>query len=182
MPKGLRRTAAFTALWRTLTAGSRGGPPLGTRLAALPRMIRASMRGEYDGGLRVAMMGAATAYVVSPIDVVPEGLLLLLGLADDVVVGTWLAGAVLGETERFLEWEKRRRAVIPGQARPGAPQGLPHRPQSPAGWPPAPMPPGGRGPAPQPPVGRGPAPQPPVGRGPAPQPPAPQPPPGPRQR
>lgn len=101
------------------------------------------MRGEYDGGLRVAMMGAATAYVVSPIDVVPEGLLLLLGLADDVVVGTWLAGAVLGETERFLEWERQRRAVIPGQVKRGGPQGLPHQPLPPAGRPPAPPPPPG---------------------------------------
>ena len=33
--------AAFTALWRALRAGSRGGPGLGDRLMALPRMIRA---------------------------------------------------------------------------------------------------------------------------------------------
>ena len=27
---------------------------------------------------------------------------------------TWLAGSVLSETERFLEWEARRGSVIPG--------------------------------------------------------------------
>jgi uncharacterized membrane protein YkvA (DUF1232 family) len=115
MGKTLRRTAAFTALWRALTAGARGGPSLNTRLAALPRMIRATMKGEYDGGLRLAMMAAAAAYVVSPIDVFPEALLLVVGLADDALMITWLAGSVLDETGRFLEWEARRAATIPGE-------------------------------------------------------------------
>ncbi|WP_213453567.1 YkvA family protein [Rhizomonospora bruguierae] len=111
----IRRTAAFTALGRALTAGARGGPPLGRRLAALPRMIRATMRGQYDGGRRLALMAAGLAYVASPIDLIPEGLLLLVGLADDAVMVAWLAGAVLSETERFLEWERRGATVIDGQ-------------------------------------------------------------------
>jgi hypothetical protein len=115
MAKSLKRTAAFTALARALVSGVRGGPSLGTRLAALPRMIRATSRGEYDGGLRVALMAAATAYVLSPIDVVPELFLTIFGLADDALMVTWLAGSVLSETERFLEWEARRSAVIPGK-------------------------------------------------------------------
>lgn len=114
MARTLKRTAAFTALGRALTAGARGGPPLGKRLSALPRMIRASMRGEYDGGKRLALMGAGLAYVVSPIDLVPEGVLLLFGLVDDAVAVAWLAGAVLSETERFLEWERRSRTVVEG--------------------------------------------------------------------
>ncbi|GGK14735.1 hypothetical protein GCM10010124_04170 [Pilimelia terevasa] len=112
--RALRRTAAFRALWRALTAGSRGGPSIGARLAALPRMVRASMRGEYDGGGRTLLMAAAAAYVVSPIDAVPEALLMVVGLVDDAFVVTWLAGAVLAETERFLEWERRRAATIDG--------------------------------------------------------------------
>ncbi|MFB9237300.1 YkvA family protein [Plantactinospora siamensis] len=114
MAKTLKRTAAFTALARALTAGARGGPSLSARLAALPRMIRATSRGEYDGGLRLAMIAAATAYVVSPVDIVPEAFFLLLGLVDDAVMVTWLAGAVLSETERFLAWEAGRAPVVPG--------------------------------------------------------------------
>ncbi|HYN95593.1 MAG TPA: DUF1232 domain-containing protein [Pilimelia sp.] len=114
MGKSMRRTAAFTALWRALTAGARGGPSLSARLAALPRMIKATTAGEYDGGLRLALMAAATVYVVSPVDVVPEAFLLLFGLVDDALMVTWLAGTVLDETGRFLEWEARRDAVIPG--------------------------------------------------------------------
>jgi uncharacterized membrane protein YkvA (DUF1232 family) len=114
MAKTLKRTAAFTALARALMSGARGGPSISKRLAALPRMLKATAKGEYDGGLRVAMMAAATAYVVSPIDLIPEAFLLVLGLADDAVMIAWLAGTVLSETERFLDWEKRRDSVLPG--------------------------------------------------------------------
>ena len=114
MARTLQRKAAFTALAKALMSGARGGPSIGKRLAALPRMLKATARGEYDGGLRVALMTAATLYVVSPIDAVPEAALLVLGLADDAVMITWLAGSVLSETERFLEWEKSRAAVLPG--------------------------------------------------------------------
>ena len=112
MAKTLRRTAAFTALGRALTSGARGGPSLSKRLAALPRMIKASARGEYDGGKRLMLMAAAAAYVVSPIDLVPEAFLFVIGLADDAVMIAWLAGTVLSETERFLEWEKERDRVV----------------------------------------------------------------------
>lgn len=108
MAKTLKRTAAFTALARALTSGARGGPSIGKRLAALPRMLKATARREYDGGVRVALMAAATAYIISPIDFIPEAFFLVFGLADDAVMITWLAGAVLVETERFLEWEKQR--------------------------------------------------------------------------
>ncbi|MEU8237793.1 YkvA family protein [Actinoplanes missouriensis] len=112
MAKTLKRAAAFTALARALTAGARGGRPLGERLAALPRMIRATTRGDYDGGVRLAMMAAATLYVVSPIDAVPEAFVFLFGLIDDAVAVTWLAGAVLAETDRFLEWERTSPRVV----------------------------------------------------------------------
>ncbi len=114
MAKTLKRAAAFSALGKALFAGARGGPSLGKRVAALPRMLRATATGEYDGGLRVAMMVAATAYVASPVDVVPELFLTIFGLADDALMVAWLAGSVLAETERFLDWEARRAAVVPG--------------------------------------------------------------------
>ena len=59
-------------------------------------------------------MAAATAYVISPIDLIPEAFLLVLGLADDAVMIAWLAGTVLSETERFLEWEKQRDRLVVG--------------------------------------------------------------------
>jgi len=112
MAKTLKRTAAFAALAKALMSGSRGGPTVGKRLAALPRMLKATAKGQYDGGVRVAMMAAATAYVVSPIDLIPEAFLLVFGLADDAVMIAWLAGSILSETGRFLEWEKDRDRVV----------------------------------------------------------------------
>jgi uncharacterized membrane protein YkvA (DUF1232 family) len=112
MVRTLKRTAAFTALGKALVAGARGGPSISKRLAALPRMVAATARGEYDGGLRVALMAAATAYVISPIDVIPEAFLFVFGLVDDAVMIAWLAGTVLSETERFLEWERQRDRVV----------------------------------------------------------------------
>ncbi|GAA2880813.1 hypothetical protein Acy02nite_20680 [Actinoplanes cyaneus] len=112
MAKTLKRAAAFTALGKALMSGARGGPSLGTRLAALPRMLKATAKGEYDGGMRVALMAAATAYVISPIDAVPEAFLWVFGLVDDAVAVTWLAGTVLSETERFLEWERTVKPAV----------------------------------------------------------------------
>ena len=112
MARTLKRAAAFSALAKALVSGARGGPSLSKRMAAVPRMMKASARGEYDGGLRLAMMGAATAYVLSPIDVIPEAFLLIFGLADDALMVAWLAGSVLAETERFLEWERQSDRVV----------------------------------------------------------------------
>lgn len=123
--------AAFVALWRQVRASRRGGPTLGARLGALPRLVVASLRRRYDGLWRLALMGGALIYLVVPVDLVPELLLGPLGLIDDAVVITWLAGAVLSETERFLEWERRRTKTISGGAgESGDPDALPGRAQT----------------------------------------------------
>jgi uncharacterized membrane protein YkvA (DUF1232 family) len=110
----LGRKAAMTALWTALTASRRGGPTLGRRLAAIPRMIGAILTGRYDGKARLAGMALAGAYIVSPIDFVPEAFLLWFGLVDDAAIAVWLAGAVL--SERFLEWERRRHEAMAGRS------------------------------------------------------------------
>lgn len=81
-------------------------------------MIKASLRGEYDGGLRLLLMAAASLYIISPLDAIPELFTFAFGLVDDAFVVTWLAGTLFAETERFLEWEMRRKTssrVIPGE-------------------------------------------------------------------
>jgi uncharacterized membrane protein YkvA (DUF1232 family) len=113
----LGRKAALTALWTALTASRRGGPTLGRRIAAIPRMTWAIVTGRYDGKARLAAMALAGAYIISPVDLVPEAFLLWFGLVDDAAVAVWLAGAVLSETERFLIWERERARVIPGRVR-----------------------------------------------------------------
>lgn len=84
-----------------------GGPSLGARLGAVPRMVGASLRGDYHGlgWSRLAALAAAVAYVVSPVDLMPEAFLTVLGLADDAVVVAWIVAALVSDTEDFLAWE-----------------------------------------------------------------------------
>ncbi len=130
---GAARWAALRTLGLALQAAMRpGAPTLPQRCAALPRMIRAAARGQYAGlsrGRLLALFGAL-AYVVSPVDLVPEGVLSVFGLADDAMVIGWLAAALIGHTEDYLAWEREgsgpatqagpQDAPAPGTARPGA--------------------------------------------------------------
>ncbi|MEN3309908.1 MAG: hypothetical protein V7603_6110 [Micromonosporaceae bacterium] len=113
MPK-LGRKAAFTTLW-TILRGVRGGPPLGMRMSAVPRLIGATFTGRYDGKGRVLGIVLAALYIISPIDLVPEAFFAFFGLADDAFIAIWLAGALMSETERFLVWERRREASLSGR-------------------------------------------------------------------
>ncbi|HEY2673045.1 MAG TPA: YkvA family protein [Rugosimonospora sp.] len=113
----LGRKAALTALWSAIRTSHRGGPSLGQRVAALPRLFGATVSGRYDGKWRVFGMVLALLYIVSPVDFVPELIFSVFGLVDDSFVAVWLAGAVLSETERFLVWERRRAQTIPGRVR-----------------------------------------------------------------
>jgi uncharacterized membrane protein YkvA (DUF1232 family) len=106
--------AAFTALWRAIVNGRRpGSPDVGERMRAVPRMIGDALSGRYAalGRARLALLGLALFYLISPVDLVPEAIVPLVGLVDDGVVALWLAGAFLVETDRFLVWERGHRAV-----------------------------------------------------------------------
>jgi uncharacterized membrane protein YkvA (DUF1232 family) len=112
---GPRRVAAFTALWRAVAQSRRpGAPGVGERARALPRMLRDAVSGRYPelSRGRLGLIVLALAYLVSPVDLVPEAFLALLGLTDDAVVALWLGGAFLAETDRFLEWERRQPTVV----------------------------------------------------------------------
>jgi uncharacterized membrane protein YkvA (DUF1232 family) len=104
-----RRLAAFTVLARAIMRGQRpGAPSLGERVHAVPRMVGDSLSGRYAalGRGRLAMIAFALAYLASPVDLVPEAIVPLFGLADDGVVALWLAGAFLRETDLFLASER----------------------------------------------------------------------------
>ncbi|MEJ5914227.1 YkvA family protein [Pseudokineococcus sp. 1T1Z-3] len=99
---------AFRALAAAFLRSRRAGDPgIWEQVSALPRLVAATLRGRYPGTTvqRLGLMALAVAYVVSPVDLVPEGLLLMAGFADDALVLAWLAGAVLEETNAFLRWE-----------------------------------------------------------------------------
>lgn len=112
------RFAALGSIWRAIRAGSRPGTPgVGERLRAVPRLVRSTFLGRYAGTTRtrLVMLTLAAVYVVSPVDLVPELFVPLLGLVDDAFVLAWLAGTLLLETERYLTWEQDQHPVVPGQ-------------------------------------------------------------------
>jgi uncharacterized membrane protein YkvA (DUF1232 family) len=112
-----RRLAALKALWQVgVLARRHGGAGVLAHLGAVPRMLRQGLTGRYpqlDRG-RVLLAAVALLYVLSPIDLLPELLLPLLGLGDDAVVLVWALGAVLAETDAFLSWERERGTVVTG--------------------------------------------------------------------
>ncbi|HKA69067.1 MAG TPA: YkvA family protein [Actinomycetes bacterium] len=106
--------AALARVWRSTRDPA--NPSIGELAGAVPRLLGARLRGSYRDVSwgRLALMAAGTAYILSPIDLMPEALLTVFGLADDAVVAVWVTGALLDETARFVEWE-RSRVTVPGE-------------------------------------------------------------------
>ncbi len=100
--------ALHTIFTAVRTAMRPGSPSMGERASAVPRLVRATFRGEYPGSTRgrLLMMLGGIAYVVSPVDFVPEAFLTVFGLADDAMVASWVAATLVNETESFLRWER----------------------------------------------------------------------------
>jgi uncharacterized membrane protein YkvA (DUF1232 family) len=112
---GPQRIAAFRALWRAVSQARRpGAPAVGDRVRAVPRMVQAAFSGRYPqlSRGRLGLIVLALAYLVSPVDLVPEAFVALLGLGDDAIVALWLGGAFLAETERFLAWEREQPTLM----------------------------------------------------------------------
>ncbi len=111
MPHRTSRWSLLTAVATAARSALRpGSPGLAARLAAVPRLVRATLRGEYAGSTRthLAMLVAAGLYVLSPVDLVPEALFSVFGLADDAVVVSFIVAALVNDTEAFLHWERTR--------------------------------------------------------------------------
>ncbi|WP_404393064.1 YkvA family protein [Humibacillus xanthopallidus] len=106
-----------------------GGPSVAERVSAVPRLVRATLDGTYAGTTvgRLGLVAAAVAYVASPIDLLPEAFLPVLGAADDAVVIGWAVKAFIEETDRFVAWELgqglRRSQTMRGEATWSSPVG-----------------------------------------------------------
>ncbi|MBR8743349.1 YkvA family protein [Nocardiopsis sp. MG754419] len=130
------RAAAGAAAWQIIQ-NTDGKVSVWQRVRAVPRMLRAKLSGRYPelGGGKLLTMLLLVGYIVSPIDFIPELLFSVLGLVDDVAVAVWLTTMALGESERFVLWERElqaqeafQRADGNDSAHPGAqapPQGGP---------------------------------------------------------
>ncbi|WP_030917007.1 YkvA family protein [Streptosporangium amethystogenes] len=111
----MAKAARAAQAWKTYRSVSKpGSPGLGARLRALPKMIGAVIRGQYPGMSKgkLAMMGLGVLYIISPIDVIPD-FLVLIGVADDFGVFLWLMSSLLGEGGRYVDWERDRVRAVP---------------------------------------------------------------------
>ena len=102
-----RKAAAAAAAAAAMSDGPTG---FAARVASIPRMVRDVFRGDYDGLSRgrLLMMVLAVLYIVSPVDLLPEAILTIPGLADDAAVAAWLVASVLGATSAYRLWENGR--------------------------------------------------------------------------
>lgn len=106
----MSRKGAFLALWRAFGKRRPGDPSAMALLSVAPRMLKAAMSREYKGlsATKLALMGVAVVYMVSPVDFMPELLLNAFGLTDDAVAAAWLAGMVLDEAGAYKRWEDEK--------------------------------------------------------------------------
>jgi uncharacterized membrane protein YkvA (DUF1232 family) len=109
----IRPVRVLTSLWAdSVGTVRRPGPPGAVeRFAAVPRMVAATLRGEYDGLSRgkLGLMAFAVAYLLTPVSVIPSA------FVTDVLAVVWLVGTLLSEAERFLVWEAARGTVVRGE-------------------------------------------------------------------
>jgi uncharacterized membrane protein YkvA (DUF1232 family) len=113
----MKKANRAAAVWRTYQDVSKPGTPgVLTRVRAIPRLVKSVMRGDYAGmgKGKLALMAMGVVYLISPIDAVPD-FLLLIGVVDDFGVLLWLAASMLGESGRYVDWERK---VIPGTTTP----------------------------------------------------------------
>ena len=84
---------------------SRGRHPLGQRLAAVLPMIRDTFKGRWAGASKGRVRGglAGLAYVISPLDFIPEVLLGPFGLGDDLAIAAVSVAALLSSAEDWLD-------------------------------------------------------------------------------
>jgi uncharacterized membrane protein YkvA (DUF1232 family) len=121
---GIKMAATVASVVRASTRP--GAPSIPERLQAVPRLVRCTLERTYAGTTlkRLGLVAGAVAYVASPIDLLPEAILPVVGAADDAVVISWAIKAFFEETDRFIAWEAgqgvRVRPSRPRRERAGA--------------------------------------------------------------
>src|SRR6476619_6489034 len=102
---GIKMAATVASVVRASTRP--GAPSIPERLQAVPRLVRCTLERTYAGTTlkRLGLVAGAVAYVASPIDLLPEAILPVVGAADDAVVISWAIKAFFEETDRFIAWE-----------------------------------------------------------------------------
>jgi uncharacterized membrane protein YkvA (DUF1232 family) len=77
-------------------------------------MVRDAAQGRYPAlsRARLAALAVGVLYVLSPVDLMPESLMLLFGLTDDVLIAGWVVAGLLEAAGDYALW----RSVVPTTA------------------------------------------------------------------
>lgn len=104
-----RQVATAAAVGRAVRSGSAPGTAsLAERVRLMPAMLADALAGRFPAlsRTRLAMLLLGIVYILSPIDLVPESALLLLGLTDDLLVGGWVVATTLDAAGEYATWRK----------------------------------------------------------------------------
>lgn len=97
---------------------SKGRHPLGQRVLAVLPMIWATVRRRWPGAPKVRVFGglAGVAYLLTPIDLMPEMFLGPFGIGDDLALAAASVAALLSAAEEYLDMRDGNLAVQGSQA------------------------------------------------------------------
>jgi uncharacterized membrane protein YkvA (DUF1232 family) len=97
---------------------TRGRHPLGQRIGALLPMMRDAFTGRWVDAPRFKLLAglAGVAYVLSPLDLMPEVFLGPFGLGDDLAIAAVAVAALLGSAEDWLDHRDATRSDVPPTA------------------------------------------------------------------
>jgi uncharacterized membrane protein YkvA (DUF1232 family) len=104
-----RQVAAAAALGRAVRSGTRPGTPgLAERVRLLPAMVKDAAAGRYPALSkgRLALLAVGVAYILSPVDLMPESLMMLFGMTDDVLVASWVVAGLLDASGEYALWKR----------------------------------------------------------------------------
>ncbi len=99
---------------------SKGRHPLMRRLGAVLPMLRDAFTGRWPGAPMARIIGGlfGIAYVISPVDFIPEIILGPFGIADDLAMAAVAVAALLSSAEDYLDAQSASAPgsgeVIPG--------------------------------------------------------------------
>lgn len=84
-----------------------------TKTKLLGEFIKAYYNGDYRevDTVKIFMIFAALAYIVSPIDLIPDWIA-FIGLFDEIILIIWLFENLYEELEKFQAWKEGRLAVV----------------------------------------------------------------------
>lgn len=97
-----RRRAGFAAV----ASEARRTGNFSSKIAIMPRMAKDVMLGRWGRGTgargTLVLVAGAFLYLLSPIDVLPEAVLLLPGFLDDAAIAFFATNKLFTETEHYM--------------------------------------------------------------------------------